>query len=279
MRFMRWLDKLERKFGRFAIRNLMFYIIGLNAAVFAIFYLTGKDVQFLYNIMLIPAEVLRGEVWRLVTYIFIPSTFDPIWILFTLYFYYLIGSGLEQEWGSFKFNIYYLLGMIGTTIAAFISGAGGTGYYLNLSLFLAFAYIYPNYEILLFFVLPVKMKYLAWLDVAMLGYYFIMGDLSTRLAIVAALVNFLIFFGKDIMYYLRNRGKAQTNKKKFTSQQTIKKDYFHKCTVCGITEKDDKNMDFRYCSSCEGHYEYCMNHLKDHEHIKKVIEVDFKRAK
>lgn len=272
---MKWLDKLERKFGRFAIKNLMTYIVGLNAAVFILYLLSGPNI--INNLMLKPELVLKGEVWRLVTFIFIPPSFDPIFIIFSLYLYYMIGMGLEREWGSFKFNIYYLVGMLGTTIGAFISGTGSTGYYLNLSLFLAFAYIYPDYEILLFMILPVKMKYLGWLDAVLLGLDFLKGNFSDKLTILAAVLNFLLFFGKDIFYYFTNRKKVYSNKVKFSSKQPAKKDYFHKCTVCGITEKDDKNMDFRYCSSCEGHYEYCIKHLKEHEHIKKVIEVDFRK--
>lgn len=180
----------------------------------------------------------------------------------------MIGVGLEQEWGSFKFNVYYLIGMLGTTVAAFISGIGASAVYLNMSLFLAFAYTYPNHEILLFFILPVKMKYLAWVDMILLSLSFVSGNISVKLSIVAAIANYLIFFGKDTLQLLKNNKNAFSNKRKYTSQ-IPKKDYFHKCTVCGITEKEDKKMEFRYCSSCDGHYEYCMQHLKAHEHIKK----------
>lgn len=275
---MKWLNKLERKYGKFAIKNLMLYIIAFNAIVFL---LTIADASggLRDRLMLIPSAVLRGEVWRLVTYIFIPPTTDIIWVIFALYFYYMIGMGLEHEWGSFKFNIYYLLGMLGTTLAAFISGAGGTGVYLNLSLFLAFAYIFPDYEILLFFILPVKMKYLGWLDAVMLVYSFFIGGFSAKLAILAAMLNFFVFFGKDIIQYLKHNKSAHSNKKKFEAQHVVKKNYYHKCTICGRTENDDKNLEFRYCSSCEGRYEYCMDHLKEHEHIKKVITVDFTKER
>jgi hypothetical protein len=272
---MKWLYKLERKYGKYAIKNLMMYIVGLNAVIYILTYMdtTGEST---YRLMLIPSLVLKGEVWRLITYIFIPPAASIIFIIFVLYFYYMIGTSLEHEWGSFKFNIYYLIGMLGTTLAAFISGNGQTGFYLNLSLFLAFAYIYPNYEMLVFFVLPVKMKYMAWLDVAFLGYSFLMGDLSVKLAIVAALINFFIFFGKGLMTFVKGRGFAYNNKRKYVSQ-VPKRDTFHKCTICGVTEKDDKQMEFRYCSSCEGHHEYCMEHLRNHEHIKKNNVIDFKK--
>lgn len=259
------LDKLERKFGKLAIRNLMLYIVVMNLAVYLFAYL-GAGGNLTYRLMLIPELVLKGEVWRLVTYIFIPPQTSMIWILFTLYFYYLVGTGLEHEWGSFKFNIYYGLGMLGTTLSAFITGEPVTAFYLNLSLFLAFAYIYPRYQIMLFFVLPVQIKYLAWLDALFLGYTFIIGSLSVKLSIAAAFLNFLLFFGKDLVIHVRQNGLSFYKKREYRSKVSTKA-AFHRCTVCGITEKDDRNMEFRYCSTCKGDHEYCMNHLKDHVHL------------
>jgi hypothetical protein len=259
---MKFLNKLERKFGRYAIKNLMIYIVVLNLVVYLMSFI-DPTLNYLSKLYLIPQLVLQGEVWRLVTFIFIPPTFSMIWIIFTLYFYYMIGNGLEQEWGSFKFNIYYILGVVGTIIGAFLSGGGITGFYLNLSLFLAFAYIYPNFQILLFFVLPVKMKYLAWLDALYLGWLFFSGSKYIKLAIAAAMLNFLIFFGKDIFYHLKNNRKTFFNKKSY-QQSFSKKDYFHKCTTCGLTDRDNKELEFRYCPACEKCF--CTRHLKDHTH-------------
>ena len=142
---MNWLNQLERKYRKYAISNLIVYIIALNALVFFVDFVLprGAAVDLL---VLYPDRVLQGEIWRLVTYIFIPPSFSPFWIIFVLYFYYLVGTGLEQAWGAFRFNLYYLLGMVGTTVAAFITGAGYTGVYLNLSLFLAFAHLYPTFS-------------------------------------------------------------------------------------------------------------------------------------
>ncbi len=266
---MRFLDKMERKFGKFAIKGLMLYIVSLNLAVYLLMYvdptgsLTGK-------LMLYPGMVLRGEVWRLLTFIFVPPETSVLWILFTLYFYYLVGTGLEQAWGSFKFNVYYLIGVLGTILSAFISGGGTSAFYLNLSLFLAFAYIYPNYQILLFFILPIKVKYLAWVNALFLGLSFVSGGLGTKLAVAAAVLNFILFFGKDIVLGLKNNRRAYFHRSSFSAKvASAEKKYFHKCVICGITEKDDKDMEFRYCMDCEGDYEYCMVHLREHEHIKK----------
>lgn len=268
---MNWLEKLERKFGRYAIKNLMIYIVGINALVFILEIINPGGVLTDFFI-LDPALVLKGEVWRLVTFVFIPPSSSMIWIIFTLYFYYIIGTGLEQEWGSFKFNVFYLLGIIGTAAASFITlGSGiignGTATYINMSLFLAFARIYPDYEILLFFFIPVKMKYLAWLDWLFFGYTILTAPMPLKIAAIVAIVNYLIFFGKDIFMNTKNSGKSYYKRKKFNSDLP-KKASIHKCTICGITEKDDPMMEFRYCSKCKGHYEYCSQHLSNHDHKK-----------
>lgn len=262
---MHWFDKLEKKLGRFAIPNLMTYIVGLNAIVFVMTYLFPGNMSLL---MLNPYAVLEGEVWRLITYIFIPPTTSPIWAAFVLYFYYMIGTSLEHEWGSFRFNLFYLIGMIGTTISAFVSGSIVSSTYINLSLFLAFARIFPDYQILLFFILPVKMKYLAWFNWFIFILTILTSPLSAKLAALASLINYFIFFGRDILTTTKKNRVVHQNRKQFKSQ--IPKDFtIHKCTICGVTEKDDPDMEFRYCSSCEGDYEYCMDHLKNHTHIKK----------
>ena len=264
---MKFMSNLRYKFGKYAIRNLMLYIVSLNLAVFILMYIT-PELNIFESLILVPDLVMKGEVWRLISYIFIPPNFSLVWILFSLYFYYILGTGLEREWGSFNFNLYYFIGIIGTTASAFISGYAATGIYLNMSLLLAFACIYPDHEFTLYFAIPVKAKYFAWLDAILLGNYFIKGDLSVKLAVAAAMINFLLFFGKDLILSVTNRGSVYKRRIEYKSKLP-KKTTYHRCTVCGITEEDDNNMEFRYCSTCEGRYEYCMVHLKNHEHIKK----------
>jgi len=260
---LKWLNKLERKYGKHAIHGLMKYIVAANLAVFLLNVISPGLAE---NLMLIPEAVMAGQVWRIFTFILIPPATSAFWILFTLYFYYIIGMGLEQAWGSFKFNIYYLVGMIATIIVSLIGGSPATGTFINLTLFLAFASIYPNHEVLLFFILPVKMKYLAIFDAVLLAQQFIMGGVGIKLMILASLANYFIFFGKDFIELFKTKKKVKKNKERFKVIEM--KDYVrHRCTVCGITERDDPNMEFRYCSKCSGHKEYCMNHLKNHEHI------------
>ena len=264
---MKWFYKLEVKYGRFAIKDLIKYVVILNMIVYLGLLYSGNQMA-VYNLMLVPSKIFQGEYWRLITYIFIPPQVSPIWIIFVLYFFFIIGSGLEQAWGSFKLNTYYLIGMIGTTIASLIFGIIGDPTYINLSLFLAFARIYPNYQILLFFIIPIKIKYLAWLNWIYIFYTFYSGSNDDKVCAVVSILNYLIFFGKDIIDTLRNT--RATRKRTITCnrkiEKIIQKKYFHKCTICGITENDDPKMDFRYCIDCYGDYEYCMTHLNNHEH-------------
>ncbi|HPZ64344.1 MAG: rhomboid family intramembrane serine protease [Dethiobacteria bacterium] len=212
---MKWLNKLERRYGRYAVKNLMLYIIGLNALIFVWVQI---DPAAYHLLVLHPSLVLRGELWRLVTFIFIPPTFSPLWLIFTLYFYYLVGSGLEQAWGSFKFNVYYLVGMIATILAAFITGHGATGVYLNLSLFFAFATLYPDFQVLLFFILPVKVKYLAWLNAAFLGYTLLFSPWPSKVAALASVLNYFIFFGEDIFRQAKLKNQVWRNRRRFFAE-------------------------------------------------------------
>lgn len=263
---MNWLDKLERSIGRYAIKGLMAYIVGITGIVYALSYFDNSG-YVIGKLMLIPQLVLRGEVWRLITYIFIPPSASPMWILFVLYFYYMVGSALEHEWGSFRFNVFYITGMIGTTIAVFITGYGATSLYLNLSLFLAFARIYPDYELLLFFVIPVKVKYLAMLDWAFILFILLIGDMSARLVAIVSIINYFLFFGRDILAGSKNKRQVYNNRRRFKTE--LPRNFtIHRCTTCGKTEKDDPNLEFRYCPECEGDYEYCMEHVRNHEHVK-----------
>ncbi len=174
---MNWLDKLERKYGRLGIPNLMLYIVTtmLFVAIFDIVLGIPLSGYFALN----RALVMRGQVWRLLTFIFIPPSSSVLTLVLGLYFYYFIGRTLEKVWGTFRFNVYYLFGVLGCMIAGLITGYGSNDY-LNLSLFLAFAYLFPNHEVLLFFFIPIKMKYLAYLDWALFAISLIFGSWASR---------------------------------------------------------------------------------------------------
>ena len=157
---MNWLNQLERKLGRHYIPNLMKYLCFAMLGVFVLEYLPLP--RSAYQLLYFNRElILRGEIWRLITFIFLPPSSSIIWVLFSLYFYYFLGTVLESYWGSARFNIYYAIGILGNIISGFILGVA-TNEYLNLSLLLAFAVLYPEHEILLFFFLPVKMRWIGW---------------------------------------------------------------------------------------------------------------------
>lgn len=262
---MGWMDKLVGRQKRRGVKNLMLYITVLNGVVFLLSL--DNRTNIISRLVLVPSLVMRGEVWRLVTFLFVPMESSAIWLLLTLYFYYMIGSALENEWGAFKFNIYYLIGVLGTIGAAFVGGTG-TAVYLNLSLIFAFAYLFPDFQLLLFFFIPVKIKYLAIFYALYLVYSFRFAPLLGLATVGGSVVNFILFFGKDIISRLTDGRKAYYSRRSFESK-IPKVVIIHRCAVCGKTEWDDKNLEFRYCVDCDGDYEYCMDHLYNHTHVKR----------
>lgn len=263
---MKLVNKLERKYRKFAIHNLMLFVVSSNIIVYFMAMIEGNSVlEFLY---FNPYLVLKGEVWRIITFVTIPPTFS-IFLFLILLFYYSIGNTLERVWGSFKFNVYYFTGMLVMVLVSLIFKASADVTFLNLSLFFAFAYLFPDYEVLLYFILPVKIKYLAYLNLAFYIFQFIVGGWSARISIIAGSINFILFFGADIIRSFQTRVQTEGVKREYRQKldRTEPRGYRHKCCVCGRTEKDDKDLEFRYCSKCDGHHEYCMEHLMTHEHI------------
>lgn len=210
---MNWLNKLERKWGRIAIPNLMLLIVGGMFTVFVIDLLI-PEAQIEYWISFDCSLIFQGQVWRLISFIFVPISSSVIWIIFSLYFYYLIGDALESQWGSFRFNVYYFIGILGVILAGMITGYAQNTY-LNLSLFFAFSMLYPNYEVLLFFILPVKIKYLAFIDACFFVIALVMGNLSVKAAILFSIINFLLFFGGDFFQKLKHQKTYRNNQKNF----------------------------------------------------------------
>ncbi len=198
---------LERKLRRYAISDLMKYIVIGQGIVFALLYIWPTLGYQLYSLItLTRTGLMRGQIWRLVTFVFVPPSSSPIFILFALYFYYMIGLGLENQWGKVRFNLYYAVGMLGSIIAALITGYADNTF-LNLSLFFAYAALYPDEQVLLFMILPIKMKYLALVDAALYLYYFIVGTASTRITIVLCLLNVALFLGGDIINTIRRESR------------------------------------------------------------------------
>ena len=259
-----WLDKLERRVGKFCIKNLMYYITILTAFV----YVLGMiDKQIIAKLYLVPQLVLQGQFWRLISFIVVPPQTSILFIVFALYLYYVIGSGLESAWGSFRFNVYYFLGVIVTIIVSFLTGTFSGAWYLNSSLFLAFAMVYPDVEFLLFFIIPVKVKYLGYANGILIAYEFITASsLGERLLVLAPVISFFIFFGPYILNKGKKNVKTKSRKRRHASHLKVVRPR-HRCSVCGITDEDDPKMEFRYCSKCKDHRCYCINHIRIHTHI------------
>ncbi len=252
---MRWLDTLERRFGFLGIPGLIRIVVAFSALVFL---LVRLNPDFISALDLNPERLRHGEIWRLVTYIFIPQTFSFLWIIFVLWFLWFIGEGLERAWGSFRLTLYFLVGMIGTTAAALFFGSYFSNTMLIASLFYAFARFYPDQVIYVLFILPVKIKWVAWVSAAFLLLGFFLNSNSYRMATVAALSNYLIFFGPEIVYEARHRHEVSTRRRRFESHARSETEPLHQCAVCGATELSDPNLDFRVARDGE---EYCVAHL------------------
>src|SRR5881628_719206 len=227
------LDKLERRFGFLGIPGLPRILVGFAALVFGLAWLLPG---FTTMLTLDPVKIRHGEVWRLVTYIFVPQTLSPIWILFALWFLWFIGEGLERAWGAFRFTLYFLVGMIGTTAAAFFFGAKFSNGMLIASLFFAFARFYPDEIIYILFILPVKIKWLAWVFAAFLLVGFVLGSNSYRAALIAAFANYFIFFGQEIVRQATHRHEVSTRRRGFDAHSRNADEALHRCAVCGATE-------------------------------------------
>ena len=260
---MRWINALERRFGQLAIPGLMRIIVAFNGLVFLLATVSPALVDMLE---LRPERVLQhGEVWRLVSYIFIPNVklwnLPPVLAVFVyLQFLWLLGEGLEQAWGSFKLNLYYLVGMLGTTAVVFLFHAEDpNGVYLNMSLFYAFATLFPNYPILLFFIIPVRVKWVALFTLALVALQLVIGGAVERLTILVALVNYLLFFGPAWLAYWREQGRTMARKQQFeVARQVEVEETLHHCKICGRTEVSSPDLEFRVASDGE---EYCLAHL------------------
>ncbi len=289
------IDKLEKKFGKYAIKNLIIYLLA-GYALGYLFYFGTRFTGFNYlsYLTLEPYFIIhKFQIWRLFTWIIIPPNDNIIFALIMFMLYYQLGRSLEYSWGSFKFNIFMFGGMFFTIIGAFITYAiyGGdlpvgiigstiSTMYVNLSIFLAFSICFPNMQVLLYFIIPIKMKWMSIVYVAIIGFNIIQaiigGQLFIAIPIIASLLNVLIFFvltRKTARFNPKDIHRRAEFKRNVTPPRTQYRDGTpiarHKCAVCGRTELTNPELEFRFCSKCDGNYEYCSDHLFTHKHIKK----------
>lgn len=284
------MNKFEKKFGKYAIPNLtiiliLCYVVG--------YIITLVNSNFLLYLTLDPYQILHGQIWRLFTWVIIPPSSPDFFTIVMLYFYYSIGTTLERTWGTYRYNVYILSGMLFTIAGSFLCmgyiyltkgelvaspemaellfGMGSqlfSTYYINLSIYLAFAATYPDARVLLFFIIPVKMKWMGIFDAVLMVITFIQGGTFTKFAVVASLLNFIVYY----LYSGNMRRVAPKQMKRRTEyKQQVRRSVKvtkHKCAICGQTDADNPDLEFRFCSKCNGNYEYCQNHLFTHEHVK-----------
>ena len=268
------IDRFCAKHPRFGVPNLALYI-AIGQAVVGILSrlppLRSLPVLLVFSRM----AILHGEVWRLATFVFVPTTTNPFYLLLGCYVIYWTGQMLEREWGTSKFTLFYLCGVLWSILGGTILGLADI-YYIHLSFFLVIATMYSEMQVLFMFVLPIKMKWLALLDVALILLQGLESGPYVILLALPSFINYFIFtwpFWSMKLGFARRRADPQVINFKRAQKQAQKKaketgGYLHKCAVCGLTDQDDPSMEFRYCSKCDGYYCYCANHINNPIHIR-----------
>jgi hypothetical protein len=253
------ISKLERRFGSWAIPNLTLYLIAIQ--VIGVALLMG-GYSLYEDLVLVGGLVQSGQWTRLLSFMMIPRTLSPFWLFISFYVFYLMGSALEQQWGIFRYNLFILLGYLLTVAMAFVApGVIITNTYFLGCVFLAFATLFPNFEFRLFFIIPVKVKWLGWLTATMYVLTLLVGDLGSRLGVMAAFANYALFFGRTFV----NNFKADQRRKAFVAERAeVEAQPLHACSECGVTDKSDPTMHFRYCSTCGACF--CEEHMETHQH-------------
>ena len=292
---MRFIEKLERKYGKYGIPNLTTYVI----ICYVLGYLLMRLNPAVLSLMSLDvSKILQGQIWRLVTWVIYPPNTSNFlfFVISILFFYYPIGTSLERTWGSFRYTLYIFSGLLFTIISAFllhfitggfveiggmvysIGGSIFSTYYISMSVFLAYALSYPDMQVLLWFIIPIKMKWMAIVYGAIILYdvftYFRNGLWFVAVPIIASLLNFIIFFlsTRNLQHYNPKEVKRRREFKKAVAGSRVNPQTGgvtkHKCAICGLTELYHPELEFRFCSRCNGNYEYCQDHLFTHTHVK-----------
>ena len=294
---MNFLNKMERKFGKYAIPNLSLYLIMGYILGYVLLFVSPAALDFL---TLNPYLILHGQIWRLVTWIIIPPSRLDLFTIVMLMFYYSVGTSLERTWGTFYYNVYLLMGMLFTIIGSFlvmgisyvpggysydvrtiqygtenyfrmVSGSFST-YFVNMSIFLGFAATFPDVQVLLMFIIPIKVKWMGIAYAILLGVQFLQRDIVGMIVIGASLLNFVLFFMMTRSSGIGMRFSPQQVKRRHDYNREIKRAKpmsvaKHKCAICGKNSEDNPEAEFRFCSKCNGNYEYCQDHLFTHTHV------------
>lgn len=274
------IDRFCTLHPRLGIPNLMRYIVAANAVIY-IFSMFDRSGLLLSILAMDASSVLRGQIWRVVTFVLIPTGSRPLSVLLSLFFYYWLGESMERLWGSTKFTVYYaggmLLSVLASILALFLDGFAfplyGAGY-VNAALFFAYALTYPEAMVRVFYIIPVKMKWLAIVEAALYAlaviYGVVLGAWGYALTPIVAMLNLFIFFSPDFhrragQVRARHRSEAVQFRRAVKEQQR-QKGYNHKCEVCGRTDTEFLDLQFRYCSKCTGYHCFCEEHIFNHVH-------------
>lgn len=278
-KLMRSVDRFCGRHPGFGVPNLMIIVVIGNVLVW-LFSMMDTTGTLLGYLTFSPYHILKGQVWRLVTFVLIPEGSSLISVALSLYFYYFIGSTLERQWGQAKFTLYYISGMLFTIVYSFVLyfaadiNCSVTATYINLSMFFSFATLFPETRVLLFFIIPIKIKWLAYVDAAFFVIAVLLGTFPTNLLPVVAVLNYLLFCGDWLFDYVRpsrvKQRRRTVNFKREVSRMNWEREnqpYSRRCEVCGRTDTDYPNLEFRYCSRCAGFHCYCMDHINNHTHF------------
>lgn len=257
---MQLIDFLESKLHRYALPNLTYALL---AGQFLAFITTSIKPETIEYYQLTGAQLLGGQLWRAITFLFIPLETSYIFAIFFYLMYYHFGTALESYWGTTRYNLFIGISILATIIASLMFPTlPFTGHYIYLSIFLAFAYLNPDHVLYIFFILPVKIKWLAYFFWAFFAWSLITSPIEYKLMAIITLANFFLFFGDDLLATLKLRARNKKN------QLTPTAKYHHKCAVCGKTDTSDPDADFRYCPDCNPPKPYCQDHITDHKHKK-----------
>lgn len=263
---MTWLDRLEQKYGHWGLEGLIRYI---SMLMLVVFFLDRSGMLPYHMLYLHRDSILSGQVWRIFTFLLIPFSSNFLFLIFELSILVMCADGLEAKWGTFKLTAYYMAGAVANIIVVLILPEVQFGsYFIYMSLFLGFATIYPDYEILLFLILPIKIKYLAMVSGGLMIYNLAVAPLYVKIAIALTVGNYLLFFAPAAVSTIRHNRRQYARSTEFEKASTRSEEYRHKCSVCGKTDVSDPETRFRYCTCpvCgENGVPFCDEHLKEHK--------------
>lgn len=266
---MRWKSRFLQAFDRVAIPNITLYLIAFQVVCY-LAIMGQPDAHLEQRLLFDPAAAVHGEWWRAITFLFLPPLDNPIFAFFAWYFFWLMGTALEANWGTARYNLYLLIAALATILSgfgAYLLGAPGfgTNIYIEQTVFLAFAALYPDFQIYIFFILPVKVKWIALVTWVLLGFQFLMVGWVAKAMLVAAVGNYLCFFWPEIVQRIKRGRRHMEQQVKRSVEAGVTGGAMHRCVICKATEKSHPDYEFRYCSECGGKC-YCLTHLREHQH-------------